>query len=475
MPLQHLVVVVPGIGGSVLQTSDGAPHWDAHRRRLLGALARPARLGLDETPELRPVDVLPDITVAGPFVVPGYGRLVRRIVHHFGDVRIDTARPGQPPDTGADVLLFPYDFRLGVRHAAERLRSEIAARLGDLHTTARHRRVIVVAHSMGGLVARHWLGPGGGAPFCKALITLGTPHRGAPKALDVLVNGLPVGPVRLAGLTRVLRTWPSVYELLPRYPALADPDGVDPLYPHQWDADPAFAVRAKAAFEVHRDIETAWTRLAGTPQRPLLTAVFSRGHGTLQHGLLTSSGITVTKEAAPWLPNPTWHGDGTVPAISAIPIDAGTDLNARHVVTERHLALASTAAVVDLLAEHEGEPLTAVRGDTPDGPWLGLDLDEAAPAGRPVPFRVTLHGTQADERTRVRFRYRTAGDRTAAPAPWREAVRATDGSSWHAVLDSLPAGACHLEVSATGVPDVDRLTTGDTVAVIATDDSEYEQ
>ena len=43
--------------------------------------------------------------------------------------------------------------------------------------------MIVVAHSMGGLVARYWMGPLGGWRVCRALITLGTPHRGAPKAL----------------------------------------------------------------------------------------------------------------------------------------------------------------------------------------------------------------------------------------------------------------------------------------------------
>jgi triacylglycerol esterase/lipase EstA (alpha/beta hydrolase family) len=103
-------------------------------------------------------------------------------------IRVDVARPGQDRDLRADVVLFPYDFRLGIRDAAERLKAEIDARLGVLTREARHQRVIVVAHSMGGLVARYWAGPLGAAPDCRALITVGTPHRGAPKALDWLVN-----------------------------------------------------------------------------------------------------------------------------------------------------------------------------------------------------------------------------------------------------------------------------------------------
>ncbi|MER7751965.1 hypothetical protein [Kitasatospora sp. NPDC097643] len=479
--LRHLVVVVPGIGGSVLHTPRGAARWSERKRALVAAGTRPHRLGLDETPELVPVDLLPDVTVLGATVLPGYQRLVQRITARFDDVRVDVARPGRTPDLRADLLLFPYDFRQSVQHAAGRLGAEIAARLGGELPGTRRRRVIVVAHSMGGLVARYWLGPGGGAPDCAALITLGTPHRGAPKALDVLVNGVRVGPKRLTGLTGVLRGWPSVYELLPRYPAIGPGDGQSPLYPHQLAHDPGladpgladpgfvppgFAARARAAYDLHRDIETAWDELAGSPQRPLLTAVFSRGHATPQQALRTAAGIEVGKTPAPWLPNPDWHGDGTVPAVSAIPIELDADLNARRPTVERHVPLAATPLVLDLLAEHAGEPLHAVRGDAPDRPWLGLDLDDTAPAGRPVPLGVTLHGADADERTRVSVRLRPAG---GSVTPWREAARSTGGASWHTELGPLPAGTYRVEVAATEVPVTGRLTTGDVLGILDTD------
>jgi hypothetical protein len=54
----------------------------------------------------------------------------------------------------------------------------------------------------------------GGAQYTRAIITLGTPHRGAAVALDKLVNGR-WGPF---SLRRSLRSMPSVYELLPLYP-----------------------------------------------------------------------------------------------------------------------------------------------------------------------------------------------------------------------------------------------------------------
>ncbi len=475
--LAHLVVVVPGIGGSVLRTAAGAARWDEHRRRLAGAATRPRRLGLDTSPDLVPVGLMPDITLVGPVVVPGYDRLVRKLGNRFDDVRVDVARPGARPDTRADVLLFPYDFRYSVRHAAERLHDAITARLGGEHAGARRRRVIVVAHSMGGLVARYWLGPLGGAADCAALITLGTPHRGAPKALDILVNGLAVGPKRLRGFTDVLRQWPSVYELMPRYPAVRRSGGVTTLAPHELPvgAAPAgvtadFSERAKQARSVHEDIESAWNALYGGPDCPEVTAVFGRGHGTFQQAVLSADGLAVSKHTATWLPNEDWHGDGTVPAISAIPIEQ-TDTRARRAVSDAHMPLASSSAALDVLFEHCGASLASVRGDLPEHPWLGLDLDDAVPAGEPVPVDVRLCGTEADERTRVSVRVRTRGGPSGGPAPWQACAR-TAQDRWRTVLPPLPAGTYTVEAAAAGVPRAGRVTGADVLGVVRAEDTD---
>src|SRR5262249_57945512 len=58
---------------------------------------------------------------------------------------------------------------------------------------------------MGGLVARYWIGCLEGWRYCAGLVTLGTPHRGAPKSLDWLVNGIRLGGVRQRRATDVLR------------------------------------------------------------------------------------------------------------------------------------------------------------------------------------------------------------------------------------------------------------------------------
>ncbi|MGH3614273.1 MAG: hypothetical protein ACRDRK_17125 [Pseudonocardia sp.] len=117
-------------------------------------------------------------------------------------------------------------------------------------------------------MARYWLGPLHGAQSCQALITLGTPHRGAPQALDWLVNGVRLGPRPLGTLSRrllgpateVLLEWPSTYHLLPRYRAVRDETTGEELYPHELGAQawPRFTTRAAEAFGMHRDIEDGW-------------------------------------------------------------------------------------------------------------------------------------------------------------------------------------------------------------------------
>lgn len=198
-------MVIPGIGGSVLETTDGAPVWGQGRRALAGALAHPAQLSLAEHPILRPVALLPSTRVHSWKVVVGYNHLVEQVRNTFNlrDDDVDMARDDAVRKPGASLLLFPYDFRLGVPAAAGRVAAEVTRRLADLTEDARLQRVIIVAHSMGGLIARYWLGPLKGGPVCKALITLGTPHRGAPKAMDWLLNGVHVGP----GPARSMTSW----------------------------------------------------------------------------------------------------------------------------------------------------------------------------------------------------------------------------------------------------------------------------
>jgi hypothetical protein len=103
--LRHLVVVVPGIGGSVLVTPERAV-WDGGVVHLAASLLRPSRLDLTDQPKLVPVGLVPKIGFAGPLALPGYASLVASIRAGFRDVRVDTARhDGAIRDSRADLAL----------------------------------------------------------------------------------------------------------------------------------------------------------------------------------------------------------------------------------------------------------------------------------------------------------------------------------------------------------------------------------
>lgn len=134
-----------------------------------------------------------------------------------------------------DLFVFPYDWRLdvvdsvnGVEHSkVESLKSKIDKILNQ----SKSDRVDIIAHSMGGLLAKYYIKNVGGDNVDK-FIDIGTPHLGAPKAAKVLVYGDDMD-IRFAGLginpleiKKISQNFPSTYNLLPssRYfdPTLPD-------------------------------------------------------------------------------------------------------------------------------------------------------------------------------------------------------------------------------------------------------------
>jgi len=76
-----------------------------------------------------------------------------------------------------DQLRFAYDSRdEWVEEAAHRLAAFVAERTAD------DRRVVIIAHSLGGIVARYYVEFLGGAGKTDALVLLGTPNRGTKTA-----------------------------------------------------------------------------------------------------------------------------------------------------------------------------------------------------------------------------------------------------------------------------------------------------
>lgn len=459
--LQHLVVVVPGIGGSVLERPDGTS-WEPAGAKLATTVIRPSTLSLDRFPEMRPTALITTFTALGSMLtIPGYEGVSARLADNFRNVVTHVHQRGRPIPGDVDVLLFPYDFRRSVADAAERLAAAVHEALGP---DAPRRRVVVLAHSMGGLVARYWLGPLGGWPVCSALLTLGTPHRGAPKALEWLVRGPGVGPLRHVGVRRVLRGWPSMYELLPQYPAVWDAVvGAEvelTALPGSSYAD-QFARMAAAGRQVHEDIATAWAAIP--PDRvPDVLPFFGRGHATPNLVTLSANGrLVITKEDPPWRGNVGWAGDGTVPMLSAIPRELGENRAVWRGTAERHGPIANTLSFLDPLRSYSGESLPTRGEEAPATPWLGLDVDDVVPAACEVPVGLMVHPEGTDA-TRVRI--------TVTPVPGDTPVFDTTmdgaGRTWRTSLPALLPGRYRLDFEARRATGPDSVFTNADIVVL---------
>jgi hypothetical protein len=454
---EHLVVVVPGIGGSVLAPPGrpDEPVWSVGWSDR-GLLRNPELLSLAAAPVLEPVGLIRSLRPV-PFwtAVPGYEGLLQALGHPH-----------------PKVLPVPYDFRLGIEPAAQHLADRVEERLQQLWPGGDHAdRVIVVAHSMGGLVARHWIGRGGGDACCRALITLGTPHWGAPKALDILANGIAVKGVHiLPGLRDVLREWPSMAELLPRYQAVLDArpshmGGTGRLmYPHEvpapwqkWGVDPA------DAYQVHVDIEKAWEQLprGGTVVEPRV----GYGHGTPRACVWDGERVRVTRAAPALLELGRWNdelGDGSVPAYAAVPLEMRQPPDG-FLVASRHGRLGGLPTVAGLVARYEGRgDLRPFRGRQHPA-VLGLDVGEVQVAGESFEVAATIRGDHVDP-AGVRVWATVVDAATGRPAGDDVELDA-DAGAYRATLASPSPGVYTVRLSAREVPGAGDLESNETVEV----------
>lgn len=395
LPMRDVIVVIPGITGSVLQ-HDGRDVWAVSGGAVWGAL-RSLMRNFDRlvlTDDDLDADVLDDGVTAprlvddvhlipGLWKIDGYSGLLNGLRERFDVVAAD-------PGLGivSNLQPFPYDWRRDNRVASRRL----GALVNDVLPAWRHQtgyadaKVIVIAHSMGGLVASHWVHVGDGAEQCRAVLTLGTPFRGSPNAAASLGCG-----VRKLGvdLTDLMRSFTSVYQLMPIYPCVRQ--GGTWHRPAETSIPGIDPVRATHALEFHREIMLAAETTGGELVRPYL----GLRQETLE-SLVVADGLLREGSGPPEVVEAQLGGgDGTVPRVSAIPVHQSAELTDTSVV-ERHSVMQNNRFLFEdlcaVLTRLQARSLAAVRGpDEPSpvggadtGAAIQLDVPDLAPAGQPV-------------------------------------------------------------------------------------------
>jgi pimeloyl-ACP methyl ester carboxylesterase len=219
------VIVIPGLFGSKLRSrASGREVWPGPWQDVLFGDYRNLALQFDP----KTLAVLPDDLEAFDIAehVLGqdfYGPIIDTLTRYAGYAK---GTPGVPVPPGERrYYVFPYDWRQdNVEHARalEHLIDAIRRDYGkpDL-------RVDVVAHSMGGLIARYYLRYGPidaldgseqlvtlyGTTRVRKLILLGTPNFGSVASLHAYLSGEPIGVARIA--PEILATMPSGYQLFP--------------------------------------------------------------------------------------------------------------------------------------------------------------------------------------------------------------------------------------------------------------------
>lgn len=230
---QPPVVLIHGLMGSKINNSQtGEELWPSSVRKLLFSSYK--GLALDITPETlqevsihrKPVAIF-DRIAGRDF----YGKILQALEHGGGYTFTEL---GQPITSNQRrYYVFLYDWRQDNVTSAKALAAFIQNIQQDYGNPA--QKVDIVAHSMGGLIARYYMRYGrqdvvndnafdtkltlGGGKNIRRMILLGTPNWGSVSAVKTFIRGHKLGFSRIQ--PQVLATMPSLYQLFP-HPIMAE-------------------------------------------------------------------------------------------------------------------------------------------------------------------------------------------------------------------------------------------------------------
>jgi pimeloyl-ACP methyl ester carboxylesterase len=198
----HPVVLIPGILGSKLCSADGEVLWGASAK---ASLSNFHLLDMADRTSgtVKPCGVIDSIQVLGPlYSIGAYSSLIDAM-RDWGLIE------------GQNLFIFDYDWRKSNLDNVAAFEQFVVSKLGP------DKKFNIVAHSMGGYIARLYMDRQKASQRVNKIIYLGTPFLGSMSTLGTLSEGWGTLPNWLAGgidtIRHVVLSFPSLLELLPRY------------------------------------------------------------------------------------------------------------------------------------------------------------------------------------------------------------------------------------------------------------------
>jgi pimeloyl-ACP methyl ester carboxylesterase len=160
----------------------------------------------------------------------------------YGDIDPFFTSLGFVKDT--NYFVFNYDWRKDV--------SLTKSDLNSLVETAKQKtgqnKVNIVAHSLGGIIARNYIADASKASKVNVLIELGVPHLGTADGIKAILHGSPFGRqifgdfyigISASAVKDTSRNFPSIFSLIPsqKYYSFYDNSDISHPYPYKDDRD----------------------------------------------------------------------------------------------------------------------------------------------------------------------------------------------------------------------------------------------